>query len=59
MERLGATDVHLIEGGRGVFDIRVDGALVYSKHATGRFPTEAEIDAVVTAPRSERPAGDR
>ncbi|MGE3772798.1 MAG: Rdx family protein [Gammaproteobacteria bacterium] len=47
MERLGATDVHLIEGGRGVFDIRVDGALVYSKHATGRFPTEAEVDAVV------------
>jgi len=30
-----------------VFDIRVDGRLVYSKHATGRFPTDAEVDALL------------
>jgi predicted Rdx family selenoprotein len=31
----------------GVFEITVDGVLKYSKQATGRFPTDAEIDAVV------------
>jgi hypothetical protein len=30
-----------------VFEISVDGVLKYSKQATGRFPTDAEIDAVV------------
>jgi hypothetical protein len=30
-----------------VFDITVDGALKFSKAASGRFPTEAEIDALV------------
>jgi hypothetical protein len=29
-----------------VFDIKVDGALKFSKAAAGRFPTEAEIDAL-------------
>jgi selT/selW/selH-like putative selenoprotein len=33
----------LIEGHGGVFDVRVDGELIYSKHSTGRFPDEAEI----------------
>jgi selT/selW/selH-like putative selenoprotein len=28
----------------GVFEISVDGALVFSKKRLGRFPTEAEID---------------
>jgi predicted Rdx family selenoprotein len=32
----------------GVFEIFVDGTLKYSKQATGRFPTDAEIDALVT-----------
>jgi selenoprotein W-related protein len=33
----------LIEGGGGIFDIRADGRLIYSKHQTGRFPREAEV----------------
>ena len=33
----------LIKGSGGVFDVTVDGALVYSKHATGRFPENAEV----------------
>jgi selT/selW/selH-like putative selenoprotein len=33
----------LIEGGGGVFDVTVDGRLIYSKHATGQFPEEEEI----------------
>jgi selT/selW/selH-like putative selenoprotein len=30
-------------GGGGVFDVTVDGKLLFSKHQHGRFPTEAEI----------------
>ena len=33
----------LIKGRAGIFDVVVDGELIYSKHETGRFPAEAEI----------------
>jgi selT/selW/selH-like putative selenoprotein len=33
----------LIKGDNGVFDIAANGNLVFSKHATGRFPEEHEI----------------
>jgi selenoprotein W-related protein len=36
-------DPELIEGGGGIFDVRVDGELIYSKHETGRFPEHGEI----------------
>ena len=33
----------LVKGSGGVFDITVDGVLVYSKHRSGRFPDNAEV----------------
>ncbi|MCP4035680.1 MAG: hypothetical protein GY944_30270 [bacterium] len=33
----------LTAGGGGIFDVLVDGRLVFSKHEQGRFPTEVEI----------------
>ncbi len=33
----------LIKGGGGVFDVTVDGQLVYSKHDTGEFPDAREL----------------
>ena len=33
----------LIEGRGGIFDVKVDGKLVYSKHQTGRFPDSGEV----------------
>lgn len=33
----------LVAGVRGVFDVVANGALIYSKHQTGRFPEDAEI----------------
>ncbi|MCA1948290.1 MAG: Rdx family protein [Armatimonadetes bacterium] len=39
----------LIPGGGGVFDVRLDGDLVFSKHETGRFPNLAEIAEAVRA----------
>jgi selT/selW/selH-like putative selenoprotein len=44
VERYGA-DVQLVKGGGGVFEISVDGKLVFSKKKLGRFPTDAEVDA--------------
>lgn len=41
-ERTG-TEVELIEGGGGIFDVTVDGRRIYSKHETGRFPEHDEI----------------
>jgi len=41
-DKTGAT-VELIRGGGGIYDIKIDGRLVYSKHQTGRFPEDQEI----------------
>jgi len=40
-----ATDaeVKLVAGSGGVFDVRCDGRLVFSKSRTGRFPAVGEI----------------
>jgi selenoprotein W-related protein len=36
-------EAELIEGSGGIFDVAVDGQLVYSKHTTGRFPEAGEV----------------
>ena len=33
----------LIEGSGGVFDVKIDGQLIFSKHDQGRFPQHDEI----------------
>jgi selT/selW/selH-like putative selenoprotein len=37
----------LVPGERGVFDVTVDGSLIFSKYTEGRFPSEAEIVAAI------------
>jgi selT/selW/selH-like putative selenoprotein len=37
----------VIKGSRGVFDVRLDGELVYSKHQTHRFPAPGEVVATL------------
>lgn len=44
---VGEGDVELKEGAIGAFEITVDGTLRYSKLKTGRFPDDAEVDALV------------
>lgn len=40
-------EVSLRKSSGGVFEVTVNGGLRYSKKATGRFPTEAEVlDAI-------------
>jgi len=36
-------NVEFIKSGGGVFEVRKDGQLIFSKKATGRFPETAEI----------------
>lgn len=36
-------DCELIKGGGGIFDVKVDGDLVYSKKQTGQFPDHDEL----------------
>ena len=36
-------DSELIQGKNGVFDVVVEGKLIYSKKETGRFPEDDEI----------------
>ncbi|GJM26931.1 MAG: hypothetical protein DHS20C16_33460 [Phycisphaerae bacterium] len=31
-------DCEMIAGGGGIFDVKVNGEMVYSKHQTGEFP---------------------
>jgi len=47
MELSSAAEVELIESSGGVFEITRDGELLFSKKKLGRFPYDAEIDALV------------
>ncbi len=37
----------LVMGGKGIFDVEVDGDLIYSKHETGRHPDPGEVLAAL------------
>jgi selT/selW/selH-like putative selenoprotein len=38
-----AIDAVLIRGSDGIFDVAVDGEIIFSKHIAGRFPSDTEI----------------
>jgi len=39
----------LIPGRNGVFDVRLDDEMIFSKHELGRFPEENEIVEIIKA----------
>jgi selT/selW/selH-like putative selenoprotein len=39
--------VRLIKGKDGIFDVQVDGTLVFSKHTVGRFPDPGEVQGEI------------
>ena len=41
-------DVEIVPGATGAFEIFRDGAPVFSKLASGRFPEDDEIDSLIT-----------
>ena len=48
MEALPGVAIELIESGGGVFEIRKEGELVFSKKALDRFPEDGEVLAALT-----------
>jgi len=40
-------DTKLISSGGGVFEVTLDGELIYSKKALDRFPEEGEIETLI------------
>lgn len=42
-------EVELVRGGGGVFDVSVDGEVLFSKHKQGRFPEPGEILSILRA----------
>ena len=49
LEKLGGSDIELRPGKSGQFDVTVDGALKYTRSKTGRFPTDAEIEDILSS----------
>ena len=47
MDQEFGTTTALIKGSGGVFEVTVDGDLVFSKAALGRFPDPGEVAAAV------------
>jgi len=43
---LSGAEVTLKKSSGGVFEVTIDGRLAFSKKSLGRFPTDAEIDAL-------------
>jgi selT/selW/selH-like putative selenoprotein len=41
------SDVALVKGEGGIFDVKCDGTLVYSKQQTARFPGEGEVAGLI------------
>lgn len=41
-------ELRIVTGSKGVFDVRVDGELIYSKAATGRHAEPGEVLALFT-----------
>jgi hypothetical protein len=49
LEKLGAGGVELKVGKSGQFDVTVDGSLKYTRSKTGRFPTDDEIEDLLSS----------
>jgi selT/selW/selH-like putative selenoprotein len=45
-------DAELIRGSNGVFDVKVDGELIFSKDEVGHFPDESAVIAMIKERRS-------
>jgi predicted Rdx family selenoprotein len=44
-------DAKVTPGGRGQFDVLVEGRRVWSKHELGRFPEDGEIPVLLSTPQ--------
>jgi selenoprotein W-related protein len=51
MKKAFGAEVELVPSHGGRFEVSLDGKLVFSKKATGRFPEDGEVDGLVRAHR--------
>ena len=49
MKKATGIEAELIKGRGGVFDVKVGGRLIFSKHSAGRFPETREVLAALEA----------
>lgn len=47
MESVSNTQVQLIPGGGGIFEVKVDGEIVYEKKSSGKFPEDGELTTIL------------
>ena len=47
LDKLTGSEAILIKGANGIFDVIVDGTLLFSKGDVGRFPEPGEIAAML------------
>jgi len=52
LKKSAGVDSKLIAGSGGVFEVTVDGALVFSKKQAGRFPEPGEIAGLLKQQKS-------
>jgi selenoprotein W-related protein len=45
--KLSSANIELVRSGGGVFEISVNGELLFSKKSSGRFPTDEEVDNLI------------
>lgn len=48
----------LIKGGGGIFDVKLDGELIFSKKQAGRFPAQGEVEAMIAARAAPAEGGE-
>jgi selT/selW/selH-like putative selenoprotein len=47
LEKISGVSAQLIRGGGGIFDVKADGDLVFSKFQKGRFPDPGEVEGII------------
>jgi len=47
LQREFGVECELIRGSGGIFDVKADGKLIFSKHERGRFPDAGEVEGVI------------
>jgi selenoprotein W-related protein len=51
------TSAELVQGKGGIFDVHVDGRLVFSKQQVGRFPDSGEVTMLIRGTNTTKSKG--
>ena len=48
LKEMKISDIELVPEGKGIFDVEIDGKLIFSKFQSGRFPNRGEIPGLIS-----------